>query len=226
MIPVGGNKPPCAGRELEGDRPKNQGVRYAEGVLLDITERKAMEETFRESDELYRQLCKVESDAILVMGCDTGQILDANATALKLFGYTREEFLLLTVEEVSAEPEKTAAAIVDHRSNVQLRRHRKKDGTAFSVEISSNYFLNHGRRILVAAIRDITERQRAEEELRLAQFSVEHASDGIYWLDPQGRVVYVNEAACRAIGRCREELLSLSIPDLDPLFPKEAWGGF
>ncbi len=73
---------------------------------------------------------------------------------------------------------------------------------------------------------DITERRRAEEELRLAQFSVEHASDNIYWLDPQGHVVYANEAACRSLGRSREELLSLSIPDLDPLFQKETWGTF
>ena len=73
---------------------------------------------------------------------------------------------------------------------------------------------------------DITERQRAEEELRLTQFSVEHASDDIFWMDPQGRIVYANEAACRSLGRSREELLSLSIPDIDPLFPKEAWGTF
>jgi PAS domain S-box-containing protein len=69
----------------------------------------------------------------------------------------------------------------------------------------------------------ITERQREEEELRLAQFSVEHASDAMFWMDPQGRILYVNEAACGSLGRSREELLSLSIPDIDPLFPKEAW---
>jgi PAS domain S-box-containing protein len=55
------------------------------------------------------------------------------------------------------------------------------------------------------------------------QFSLEYASDGIFWMDPQGRIVYVNEAACRSLGRLREELLSLSIPDLGPLIPKEVW---
>jgi PAS domain S-box-containing protein len=73
---------------------------------------------------------------------------------------------------------------------------------------------------------DITERRQAEEELRLMQFPLEHASDGVFWMNPQARIVYVNEAACRSLGRSREELLSLSIPDIDPLFPKEVWESF
>ena len=76
----------------------------------------------------------------------------------------------------------------------------------------------------VGTCTDITERKRAEKELRLTQFSVEHASDGIYWMDSQGRIVYANEAACRSLGRSREELLALSIPDIDPLLREEGWG--
>jgi PAS domain S-box-containing protein len=45
-------------------------------------------------------------------------------------------------------------------------------------------------------------------------------------VDPHGRVVYVNDAACRSLERSREELLSTSIPDLDSLFPPEVWGRF
>jgi PAS domain-containing protein len=66
--------------------------------------------------------------------------------------------------------------------------------------------------------------RESEEMLQLTQFSVEHASDSIFWMNPQGRIVYVNEAACRTLGRSREELLSLSIPDIDPNFPPGAWG--
>jgi two-component system, NtrC family, sensor kinase len=73
---------------------------------------------------------------------------------------------------------------------------------------------------------DITERKRAEKELWLAQFSLEHASDAIFRIGPEGNIVYVNSEACRSYGRPREELLSLTIPDIDPLFPKEAWTKF
>jgi PAS domain S-box-containing protein len=73
-------------------------------------------------------------------------------------------------------------------------------------------------------VEDITEHKRAEEALRLTQFSVEHASDAVFWMDPQGRILYVNEAACRSLGRSHEELLSLSIPEIDPLVRKNGWG--
>ena len=73
---------------------------------------------------------------------------------------------------------------------------------------------------------DITERRRAEKELRLTQFSIEHASDSIQWMDSQGRIVYTNQAACGILRRSREELLSLSLPDICPPVPKEAWDAF
>jgi PAS domain S-box-containing protein len=205
---------------------EKEGTHYDGGIFSDITERKAVEESLRESEERYRRLFEVESDAILIVDSDTCRILDANAAALKLYGYSHEEFLFLTVEEISAEPEKTRASIVDHQSRVQLRWHRKMDGTVFPIEVANNYFVNQGRNIHVAAIRDISERQRAEKELRLTQFSVEHASDAVYWMDSHGRIVYANEAACRSLGQSREELLSLTIPDIDPLFSKETWESY
>ncbi len=57
----------------------------------------------------------------------------------------------------------------------------------------------------------------------LTQFAIEHAGDEIFWADPQARVVYVNQAACRVLGYSRQELLSLSIPDFDPDFPASNW---
>lgn len=73
---------------------------------------------------------------------------------------------------------------------------------------------------------DITERRRAEKELLLAQFSLEHASDAIFRMNSEGGIVYVNGKACRSCERSREELLSLTIPEIDPIFTKEAWAAF
>src|SRR5208337_2223591 len=71
--------------------------------------------------------------------------------------------------------------------------------------------------------RHITKLKRAEEELRRTQFSVEQASDAIFWVDSQGHFVYVNEAACRSLGRSREELLCLPIWDINSQLTDEAW---
>ncbi|MGO8818767.1 MAG: PAS domain S-box protein [Terriglobia bacterium] len=194
-----------------------------DGVVSDVTDRRQAEEALRESEERYRRLFEVESDAILVLDAEKERFLDVNAAASELYGYTHDEFLGLTPEEISAEPEKTRASIAHEWMHAQLRWHRKKDGTVFPVEITGNRFLDRKRNIHVAAIRDITERQRAEEVLRLTQFSVEHASDAITWANSEGRIVFANEAACRSLGRSREELLSLAISDIDRNLRPEVW---
>ena len=64
---------------------------------------------------------------------------------------------------------------------------------------------------------------RAEVRTAIDAILREHSKDAVFWMDPQSRIVYANQAACRSLGYSREELLSLSIADIDPLFPKEAW---
>lgn len=125
-------------------------------------------EALRESEERYRRLFEAESDAVILAERQTGRIFDANAAALKLYGYSREEYLALQVSEISAEPDKTLQAIASGETHVPLRWHRKKDGTAFPVEIVGSYFDYQGRKMYVAAIRDITERIQAQEMLKQA----------------------------------------------------------
>jgi PAS domain S-box-containing protein len=73
---------------------------------------------------------------------------------------------------------------------------------------------------------DITEQKRAEKELKLAQFSLEHDSGAIHWVDPSGRIVYTNEGTCRLLECSREELLSLSVLDIAPKMTQQAWETF
>jgi len=67
------------------------------------------------------------------------------------------------------------------------------------------------------------DRKRAEESLRLAQFSIEHAVDSVVWIQSDGRLAYVNNAACRMLDCAEAELLALTIHDIDAGFPREAW---
>lgn len=71
--------------------------------------------------------------------------------------------------------------------------------------------------------RDITERTQAERTLRFAQFSVDRADDAIFWIERDARFCYVNETACQVLGYSRDELTSMTVHDIDPDFPPEAW---
>ncbi|MFQ5799344.1 MAG: PAS domain S-box protein, partial [Bacteroidota bacterium] len=65
--------------------------------------------------------------------------------------------------------------------------------------------------------------KRAEEALKFTQFAIDRAGEPAYWMDSQARFFYVNDAACRSLGYSREELLSMTVHDIDPWFPAESW---
>jgi len=145
------------------------------GIVRDITERKRAEEALAESEERYRQLFEAESDAIVLIDNATGCILEANSAAAALYGYSKEELLSKKNSDLSAEPEETQRVTqttpvdVNRVVTVPLRFHRKQDGSVFPVEITGRFLIRQGRSVHIAAIRDITERKQAEEELRNSQ---------------------------------------------------------
>ena len=140
-------------------------------TMIDITERKQAEKSLQESEEKYRQLFENERDALMIFDAETGLFEDANKSSLYLYGYTRDELLRLTVEDLSAEPEKTRRAvreIVDGTGSevIPLRYHKKKDGTVIPAEITSGTFMIKGRKKIIGAVRDLSDRIRAEEQRR------------------------------------------------------------
>ena len=70
---------------------------------------------------------------------------------------------------------------------------------------------------------EIAERKRVEETLRLTQFSVDKAGDAVFWMGSDARFIFVNDAACSSLGYLREELLSMTVHDIDPNFPVAVW---
>ena len=80
-----------------------------------------------------------------------------------------------------------------------------------------------GRECLLENFIDISARKEAEKTLRLTQFSVEKFSDGILWIGPDAKFNYANEAVCQKLGYSKDELLTMSVYDVDPDFPAAIW---
>ena len=101
----------------------------------------------------------------------------------------------------------------------------RRSGASFPVEYCSTPMRDeHGEVVgAVVVFRDITERKRAENKLRFANFALDRVGPAAFWMDADGKFFYVNEAACRLVNYTREELLSMHVADLNPDYPAEAW---
>jgi len=143
--------------------------------FVDITERKKAEVALRESEERYRRLFEMESDAILLVDASTGQIVDANPAAAELYGYEIAELMELTVFGLSAEPEKTSLAMGEQRTLTPLSYHKRKDGSVFPVEARGRRSDWRGQGVQLFTIRDVSERLQAEDEKYRLESQLRHS---------------------------------------------------
>ncbi|MDX2434504.1 MAG: PAS domain S-box protein [Desulfobacterales bacterium] len=139
----------------------------------DITERIYAQEALQESQERYQGIYNATSDTIFIHDAATGAIIDVNQAMLDMYGYTKEEALKLTVDNFSAgEPpytqneadEKINAALLFGLQTFEWKA-KRKNGELFWVEVALKFTEFHGKRFIIAAVRDISDRKQVEEEL-------------------------------------------------------------
>lgn len=137
---------------------------YVIGVVQDISARKEAEEQLRSSEARYRELMEQASEAILITDAEH-RYHDANTRACELTGYTREQLLNLTIEEllVTGDVPIRLHEVERGKTLTTLRQLRRADGTLIDVELSST-LLSNGR--YQAIVGDISARKKAEELLR------------------------------------------------------------
>lgn len=174
------------------------------GVVQDITERKHAEKALAESDSRYRMLIEQASESIFIMdGQD--RYIEANPAACNLLGYTREELLSMRLHDVVKIPKSAPLRYQEVLEGKTLFREReliRKDGSTVLVEFSTK-MLPDGNVQTIG--RDITERRRAEEELRLKSTALESAANGIAITDVNGVIQWVNPAFASLTGYLAEE---------------------
>ncbi len=150
---------------------KDRTARLGEAVAQALTQKRLRQEQKKTEAalRLFRTLIDQSSDGIEVIDPETGQFLDVNETNCRRLGYRREELLTMRVQVIEAEPldseawRKNVAEIRTRDFKVIQIRQKRKDGTTFPVEIYAR-FLKLDREYLLASVRDITERRKAELE--------------------------------------------------------------
>ncbi|HNS35770.1 MAG TPA: PAS domain S-box protein [Mesotoga sp.] len=188
-------------RNIDGE------IRGVVGVVRDITEEKARQERLKETERNYRTLFDLANDAILTVKGSDLCCNDCNEKAPKLFGCTKEEIIGKPFQYFSPEyqrdgqrsTERTStitAAALDGTPQIFEWQYRSVDGRLFDAEVSLNRIESEGDIYLLANLRDVSERKKAEKALRLSEKNystlVEATLTGLCVVQ-RGKIVFANK---------------------------------
>ncbi|MDR3581062.1 MAG: PAS domain S-box protein [Oryzomonas sp.] len=182
----------------------------------------------RTSEERFRTIYDNMHDAVFINDAKTGRFIDANQTACSMLGYSREELLSLSVGDISLDvsPYSGKEALewlnraLDGTPQVFDWVSKRKDGSCFSSEVTLCKVTLDDKDAILAMVRDISDRRRAEERLRLSEekfstaFRISPDSININRLD-DGTYLEVNEGFTAITGYLPEDVVGKSSLALD-----------
>ncbi|MEE9409813.1 MAG: PAS domain S-box protein, partial [Candidatus Heimdallarchaeota archaeon] len=196
-------------------------------IIVDVTERKNIEDKLRESEEIYRKLVETSPDAITVTDLN-GHIVTISQQTLKIHGFKNEEevlgksaMILIASESHQKAIDNMARTFEEGSIRNEEYNFIRKDGTKFPAELNASVIsdVNENPTHLIAVTRDITKQKEVEQTLRENEEKLrllfDNANDSIFLvkLDKKGRIgkfVEVNEATIKWTGYSKEELLEMT----------------
>ncbi len=182
---------------------------------LDISDRKQMEASVRESESKYRMLFDANPHPMWVYSLETLRFLAVNQAAIEHYGYSRNEFLAMTLCDIH--PPDDVPALLDNVSrvttgidNAGIWHHCKRDGTVIGVEITSHALTFAGQKTELVLAHDITEQLQAKRALEESeerwQLALRGNNDGIWDWNPKTNKVFFSSRWKEMLGYADEDI--------------------
>ena len=199
------------------------GCRFVRIYPHDITERHAAEQALRESEERYRLLFENNPQPVWLFDQETFRFLAVNNAAVHHYGYSREEFLSMTIQDIHS-AEELPVLLKQHLGTepgfgeAGVWRHRKKDGSLINVEMTVRSLFFAGKPARVVLAQDVTQRKAAEEALSRSEarfrLLIERTPEAVV-VHRDGRFVYVNPTTVHMLGYdSAEDLIGKRVIDV------------
>lgn len=148
-----------------------------------IAERNYALDSLQEIENKYEKLFSVQSDGILLFDAETNQILDANESACKLFGYSKEELVQFTIPELSVEPDQTfdplEEVVKDELKKNPLLYIKSKSGKTIATERTAGIFYIKSKSYVFAIYRDITLQIENQEAIKRKSIELEKSNQAL-----------------------------------------------
>ncbi|WDT76514.1 MAG: PAS domain S-box protein [Candidatus Manganitrophus sp.] len=192
-------------------------------MLIDISDRVQAEEALRDSEERYRLLFESNPHPMWVVDTESFAFLAVNEAAIDHYGYSREEFLSMTIQDIRPADEVSLLTEGLAKSSGRPVRagvwqHRKKDGAVIDVEVTGQRIFFSGRNAQLVIANNVTERNRAQAALRQSERRfralIENSSDAIALLDASGKIFYASPSTLRIFGYVPEKLIGKTALEL------------
>jgi PAS domain S-box-containing protein len=197
-------------------------------TFRDITERRNTEEALRRQEEQYRILFQTHPNPTWVYDAETLAYLAVNDAAVEHYGYSREEFLEITIRDIR--PQEDVPSLIEASNITAVKgkgeqsrhsgiwRHRKKSGEILLADIYTANIQFEGRAAHLAIAIDVTEKKKTEDAIRESEERMrsvlESALDSVITMDHQGNVIEFNPAAEKTFGYKRNEAVGQLLGNL------------
>lgn len=192
-------------------------------LLIERDKKLEREKLVAESEQRFRNLFENSQSVMLILDAENGKILDANAAALKFYGYDYATLTAMYAWELCAEGEKCHLASV-FKANVAGEeclkiKHKLANGQIRDMELYRTLIAYQNRNVVFAIIHDVTERVEAEQKVRNLSHIIENALNELYVIAIDTlKIIEANKGAQKNCGYSKEELQGMTLLDLVPSF--------